>query len=850
MGLKTTGVEITYPTQGSLRKRYFPNSFSVQGKCENNISGFEISFDQTTYIDLAAIPDIHNLNLSCASNGTFSFDINSFYSFANSKVPVPLPSEEQRLKQAINFWIRGYSERSDTYLVSLSVQPLPDNLTPALLISPLTSPGSDPRPVFRFSDVEAGDSVTLYSDAACTSALSLIGVSISDKLDLQINTLSLEGSYAIYGKLVDQKGKIYPCTPAPIASYDYKLPVTDMIGNFALSISQANKINLSWTPAMSGDKYTIYRKGVGDSDWTAIKVITSLETSSHTDSDSNFAGGMQLYYKLGVSKGSQERVTSELSATIIGPVYLNITTPGGHQVSLGWSAVAGARSYEVYQLKPGDSNYGLYGTTEKTNFTVQDTYPSFVYNFYIKAINANGGVVSNIQTGVPLHKGQLAAQYFGGGNGYLKFDTGVSISSNEGAYALDFDANGDIYVAGEIEFLINATNGFVRKLNYKGDYLDSFAANSSSFDFTTDPFLPTIESFRSLAIIDTNKLLVGGFSGPSSSQVRNTTWKLDNGTLANSYWDTAGALVGDPLITYRDFVVRTFYDSSTKSVYNCVSSFDEEPDGGVYKLTRNENEKMAPDLNWGTFATLPNGDVVRKGRATIQIPTKKIRIRDCAWDSSTKETYVMGSVIDTTNTSYHKIFLTRLTADGQIDPNFGDHGFDVMGFKEQALESNTTPHLNRLLYNGTNLVITGSSFTSPASNRPDLWMFTKNGFFIGNGGSKYTWRDPSIDIGEIYSGTFDEYDRNILFVSGTAQMGAKKNMTVWKLRMTEGGFSLDSSFATQGRFSTDQSGLLGDYNNGLDIKMHPLKHFLYVVGQVGQFNAPLPDCNPFIWAIF
>lgn len=149
-------------------------------------------------------------------------------------------------------------------------------------------------------------------------------------------------------------------------------------------------IKLSWTAEPSATTFNIFQ-GTQPGQEGATPVKTAVTGTSTTVS--GLQNGQTYYFtvqavgSMGVSVAS-----SEVSATIVPAAPGGLTaTPGTQEVSLSWTAPAGATSYNVYQgTASGGEGAAAVQTASGTSATISGLTGGTTYYFKVAAVDAGG----------------------------------------------------------------------------------------------------------------------------------------------------------------------------------------------------------------------------------------------------------------------------------------------------------------------------------------------------------------------------------------------------------------------------------------------------------------------------
>jgi subtilisin family serine protease len=152
------------------------------------------------------------------------------------------------------------------------------------------------------------------------------------------------------------------------------------------------KVNLSWNTSAGATSYHVSRSTTTGGGYIVVATVT---TTSYTDN--GVVNGTKYYYVVSALKASVESgASSEASATPFGPpsrpTGLTASSgPNSGQISLHWTAVTGATSYNVKRSRMNGGSYSTVATGL--------TSPSYVnsglttgrqYYFVVSAVNASG----------------------------------------------------------------------------------------------------------------------------------------------------------------------------------------------------------------------------------------------------------------------------------------------------------------------------------------------------------------------------------------------------------------------------------------------------------------------------
>ena len=161
---------------------------------------------------------------------------------------------------------------------------------------------------------------------------------------------------------------------------------------------------VTWAAVPGAASYNVYRSSTQGSQGAKIGTST---TTSYTDSSA--VNGATYYYEVTASSAAGEGAASSQSNGVTpavpvvvpgAPAGLN-TTAGDAQVMLGWAAVDGASSYNIYRSTSAGSQGARIGTSPSTQYTDTAVSNGTTYYYAVTAGNAAGeGAASALSAGV------------------------------------------------------------------------------------------------------------------------------------------------------------------------------------------------------------------------------------------------------------------------------------------------------------------------------------------------------------------------------------------------------------------------------------------------------------------
>ncbi len=162
-----------------------------------------------------------------------------------------------------------------------------------------------------------------------------------------------------------------------------------------------NETTISWGAVAGATSYNVYRSTTPGGQGTKIAATT---TTSYVDATA--ANGTTYYYQVTADNAAGEGSVSTQSpgvtpavpvAVPTAPTGMN-ATPGDAQVTINWTAVAGARSYNVYRSTGSGSLGAKVGSSSTTQYVDAAVSNGSTYYYAVTADNAAGEGVASAQT--------------------------------------------------------------------------------------------------------------------------------------------------------------------------------------------------------------------------------------------------------------------------------------------------------------------------------------------------------------------------------------------------------------------------------------------------------------------
>ena len=159
------------------------------------------------------------------------------------------------------------------------------------------------------------------------------------------------------------------------------------------------QISLSWTASTGATSYALKRSTTSGGSYTQIST-----TSATTYMDTGLTNGTTYYYAVAaVNSAGSSANSNQASATPAAPVNVPLVpaglqaSAGNAQVSLSWTASAGATSYNVKRSATSGGPYTTVASPTTTSYTDTGLTNGTAYYYVVSAVNSAGESANSTQ---------------------------------------------------------------------------------------------------------------------------------------------------------------------------------------------------------------------------------------------------------------------------------------------------------------------------------------------------------------------------------------------------------------------------------------------------------------------
>jgi predicted phage tail protein len=157
-----------------------------------------------------------------------------------------------------------------------------------------------------------------------------------------------------------------------------------------VAASGAGALTLTWTASSGASTYSVFEGTTAGGESTS-PVTTGVQSQSTTIT--SLAPGQQYFFTVGaIDSGGSSAPSTEASGTVVAAIPGGVTaTAGNGSVSLSWTPVAGASSYNIYMsMQSNGESAQPQQTAAMASATVAGLGNGTTYYFTVAAVDAGG----------------------------------------------------------------------------------------------------------------------------------------------------------------------------------------------------------------------------------------------------------------------------------------------------------------------------------------------------------------------------------------------------------------------------------------------------------------------------
>jgi fibronectin type 3 domain-containing protein len=264
------------------------------------------------------------------------------------------------------------SAHSVSTTVTVAGPPAPTNVTTS---------AADTQVTVSWTTVTEAESYNVYRSDSQTGTYTKVGASTSSPYT---ETVGAMGTYYYKVSAISASGfESAPSTPTAVAVAGPPAPT-----GVSASVADA-QVTVSWNAVTGASSYNVYRSDSQTGTYTKLGAPT---TASYVDTIT--ATGTYYYKVSAMSASDFESALSTPTTVMAGPaVPTNITASAADaQVTVSWTAVTGASSYNVYRSTSQTGTYTKLGAPTTTSYV--DTVTATGTYYYKASAVSMGGLES------------------------------------------------------------------------------------------------------------------------------------------------------------------------------------------------------------------------------------------------------------------------------------------------------------------------------------------------------------------------------------------------------------------------------------------------------------------------
>lgn len=171
-------------------------------------------------------------------------------------------------------------------------------------------------------------------------------------------------------------------------------PPAEGPSGFTAAFASGDSVSLNWSPASDAASYLIYRSSSINE---VFKAVASTTTAAYEDAA--IIKGITYQYKVSALNAGGESPYSAIAEAVTFdpaqpvppmPTGLTVSMAKSMSVGLGWTAVDGATSYNIYRSAAPEGSYQKVGSSLTAEYADKTVSPSSAYFYKVSTIGIGG----------------------------------------------------------------------------------------------------------------------------------------------------------------------------------------------------------------------------------------------------------------------------------------------------------------------------------------------------------------------------------------------------------------------------------------------------------------------------
>jgi fibronectin type 3 domain-containing protein len=235
---------------------------------------------------------------------------------------------------------------------------------------------ADNKASLSWSAVSRASSYNVYRSDSQTGTYTKIGESASPSY---IDMVTVAGAYYYKVSAVSAEG-----FESTLSTSTVVITISSIPTNVSTNVVGA-EITVSWSAALGASSYNVYRSDSQTGIYTKIG-----ESSSPLYIDTVSIVGTYYYKVSAVSAGNSESTLSTPTSATVSSIPTNVSTSiADAEVTISWSPVLGASSYNVYRSDSSGGTYTKIGESTSLSY-INTVTVARIYYYKVSAVSVDG----------------------------------------------------------------------------------------------------------------------------------------------------------------------------------------------------------------------------------------------------------------------------------------------------------------------------------------------------------------------------------------------------------------------------------------------------------------------------
>jgi fibronectin type 3 domain-containing protein/N-acetylneuraminic acid mutarotase/outer membrane biosynthesis protein TonB len=534
------------------------------------------------------------------------------------------------------------------------------------------------------------------------------------------------------------------CAPA--------VPSTPTIGS-----PTSSSLFISWSAVSGATSYRVYRSTASGGPYSQV---ASIASTNYTDT--TLSSGTTYYYKVSAVNSCSESAQSGFASGLTIPAQVatpTVGSPTASSLTISWSSVTGATSYNLYGSTASGGPYTLIASAiPSTSYTNTGLSSGTTYYYKVSAVNASGeGAQSNYALGTTLCPTPATPSIPAVGSptsSSLAISwTGVSGATSYNLYRSTFSTGPYSQVASGLTSTSYTNTGLssgttyyykVSAVNSCGE--SSQSSGASGLTIPGQVATPTVGSPTTSSLTISWSSVTGAtfYYVYRSTSASGPYTQVASGITSTSYTNTG--LSCGTIYYYKVSAGNVSGEGAQSNYASGTTTACPAPDLIVLSFTSPSNSSPGATLSFGYYVTVKNNGTVSASAADGNFAVALYLSTDSVWDGG--DTLLIGGR-STVSTPMAAGATTAVPIGGMGIPSGTTTGsYYLLAVVDELNE--VTNESNE----GNNVAANTITISSPA---PDLIVMSVDGPTSATPGATISITDTAKNQGSASAGSFYVY---------------------------------------------------------------------------------------------